>query len=256
MIADASFYFAAVPAVVLLGLAKGGFAGLVIVGMSLMALVMNPVRAAAIMLPVLIVQDAVGLWAYRRSFDRDALRILVPGALVGAIVAAATAAWVSEATVRIVVGGVAIVFGANHLLGFGPWLSRSPLATGRTAGWFWGAVSGFTSLVSHAGGPPYQVWMLSRRLDRDLFAGTTTWYFAIVNLFKAPFYVGLGQFDAVALKTAAALAPLGVAATVAGVWLVRRTPAGRYFGLIHVLMLLIGAMLVYDGAMTLARTPP
>ena len=254
MITDPAFYVAAVPAVILLGLAKGGFAGLVIISMSLLSLVINPVRAAAIVLPILIVQDLVSLWAYRRSFDKEALLILLPGAFIGVLFGAATAAYVSEATVRVVIGVVAVLFAGNHFLGFVGKLSHSPLATGRAAGRFWGAVSGFTSLVSHAGGPPYQVWMLSRRLDREIMVGTTTWYFAILNIIKTPVFIGAGQLDRSALLTAAALMPLAVAATLAGIWLVRRTPVERFYDIIHALLLIVGLKLAYDGLSALARS--
>lgn len=251
MISDPAFYAAAIPAVILVGLAKGGFAGLVIIAMSLLALVINPVRAAAIMLPILIVQDVVTMWTYRRDIDRRALAILLPGALFGVILGAFAAAHVSEATVRLVIGTVAVLFAANHFLGFANRLAHSPAATGRAAGWFWGAVSGFTSHVSHAGGPPYQVWMLSRRLPRDPMVATTAWYFGILNLIKLPFFVALGQLDRDAMTTALALMPAAVAATFAGVWLVRRTPVARFYALIHALMLLAGLKLAYEGLTSL-----
>lgn len=247
MISDPAFYAAAIPAVILVGLAKGGFAGLVIIAMSLLALVINPVRAAAIMLPILIVQDVVTMWTYRKNIDREALAILLPGAVLGVLVGSFAAAHVSEATVRLAIGAVAVLFAGNYFLGFANRLAHSPAATGRAAGWFWGAVSGFTSHVSHAGGPPYQVWMLSRRLPRDPMVATTTWYFAILNLIKLPFFITLGQLDRDAMMTALALMPAAVAATFAGVWLVRRTPVERFYRLIHALMLLAGLKLAYEG---------
>ena len=253
VISDPGFYLAVVPAVILLGLAKGGFAGLAIIAMSILSLAINPVRAAAIVLPILLVQDAVSLWAYRRSYDRQALGVLLPGACAGIVIGAATAAYVSEASVRVVIGSIAVLFAGNYFLGFANRLARSSLATGRNAGWFWGAVSGFTSLVSHAGGPPYQVWMLSRRLDRDMMVGTTTWYFALVNLIKMPFFLGLGQLDRQALMTALVLAPLAIVSTMAGIWLVRRIPVERFYGIIYALLLLVGLKLSFDGLSAMLR---
>jgi uncharacterized membrane protein YfcA len=256
VIAEPAFYLAAVPAVILVGLAKGGFAGLVIIAMSLLAYVVNPVRAAAIMLPILIVQDFVTMWAYRKDVDRAALAVLLPGAAAGIALGALAAAHVSEAAVRLLIGSVAIVFAANHFLGFAARLAQSPAMTGRKAGFFWGSVSGFTSHVSHAGGPPYQVWMLSRKLARDPMVATTAWYFGIVNLIKLPFFIGLGQLDGEAMTTALALMPVAVAATLAGIWLVRRTPMQRFYQLIHALMLLAGLKLAYEGLTALGRSVP
>jgi hypothetical protein len=254
MTAEPGFWPAAICAVILLGLAKGGFAGLVIIGMSVLSLAISPLAAAALMLPILILQDVVSLWAYRKDVDRDALAILLPGAALGVALGAATAAWVSDAAVRILVGLVATAFAANFFLGFGPRLARSRWAAGRASGLFWGALSGFTSQVAHAGGPPFQVWILSRDLSRDRVVGVTAWYFAIVNLIKLPFFVGLGLMHHETLTAAAALAPLAVAATLSGVWLVRRTPADRFYGLIYALMFATGAKLIYDGAAVLLRS--
>lgn len=247
MITDPTFFAAAIPAVILVGLAKGGFAGLVIIAMSLLAFVMNPVQAAALMLPILIVQDAVTLWAYRKTYDREALSILLPGAFAGVVIGAFTAAYVSEATVRVLIGAIAVLFAGNYFLGFANRIANSTAARGRAAGYALGALSGFTSNVSHAGGPPYQIWMLPRRPPRDVMVGTTTWYFALINLIKLPFFVSLGQLDVRLGMTALALMPVAVLATLAGIWLVRRTPVERFYGIIHGLMLLGGLKLTYEG---------
>jgi uncharacterized protein len=247
LISDLVFFLAAVPAVILVGLAKGGFAGLVMLAMSLLALVMNPVQAAALMLPILIAQDVVTLWAYRKTYDGEALRVLLPGALIGAALGAVTAAYVSEPAVRVVIGLVATLFAANHFLGFARRLAETQAARGRTAGYLCGLVSGFTSHVSHAGGPPFQVWMLPRRCPRDVLVGTTTWYFALLNLFKLPLFIGVGQLDARLALTALALMPVAIASTLLGIWLVRRTPVERFYGIIHLLMLLGGLKLLYEG---------
>src|SRR5687768_5779323 len=87
MLTQPTFYMTAVPAVILLGLAKGGFAGLGVLGMPLMALTIPPVQAAAITLPILMVQDVFSVWVYRRSWDRANLRVLLPGAAAGIVLA-------------------------------------------------------------------------------------------------------------------------------------------------------------------------
>ncbi|CAN1495958.1 COG0730 Predicted permeases [Rhabdaerophilaceae bacterium] len=247
MISDPVFYLAAVPAVIVFGLAKGGFAGLSLISMILLALVINPVKAAAIILPIMIVQDLVGLWAFRKIYDGKALAILLPGAMLGIVIGYVTAAYVSEAAVRLLIGLIAVLFAGSHFLGLVNRLSGSPAVSGHCAGAFWGTVSGFTSFISHAGGPPFQVWMLPRRPDRDMMVGTTTWFFAIVNLVKAPFFVGLGHLDRSALMTAGLLMPLAIASTLAGIWLVRRLPVERFYTIIYALLLLTGLIMTYFG---------
>lgn len=243
---DWTFYMAAVPAVILLGLSKGGFSGLSNLAMPLLALAISPVRAAAIMLPILIVQDWVSVWAFRRDFNARNLAILIPAALIGVGAGWLLAARVQEAAVRLAVGLISVGFVVFMLL-------RDRLAGDGAApanvapGVFWGALSGFTSFVSHAGSPPVMVYVMPQRLTPRVFAGTLTMFFAAVNLLKLPPYLLLGQFSADNLAASATLFPLAIAATFAGVWLVRRVSADRFYGFVLVLTFLIGLKLSYDG---------
>jgi uncharacterized membrane protein YfcA len=84
-------------------------------------------------------------------------------------------------------------------------------------------------------------------LPRDVLIGTTAIFFAAVNWIKVPAYFALGQFTRVHLLASLALMPLAILSTFAGVWLVRRVDAARFYSLIYGLMLLIGLKLAYDG---------
>jgi uncharacterized protein len=249
MLTQPSFYAAAVPAVILLGLSKGGFAGLGVLGMPLMALTIPPVQAAAITLPILMVQDAVSVWAYRRCWDRTNLKIMLPGAVAGIAAAYLLASRVPDAAVALVLGVISIVFGLRRFLARGGGTQPVPAAAlNRPAGWFWGALAGFTSMIAHAGGPPFQIYLIPQRLPRDLFVGTGVVFFALVNLIKVPPYIALGQFTRDNLATSAVLFPLAIASTWAGVWLVRRVSGERFYDIVYVLLLLLGGKLVWDGA--------
>jgi uncharacterized membrane protein YfcA len=248
MISDPSFYAAAVPAVILMGLAKGGFSGLGLMALPLMALTVSPVQAAAILLPILVVQDVVTVWAYRRSFDRAALSAMLPGALLGILAGYLLAARVSDAAVALAVGLISVSFAIRRLaVDRGP---NRPAAVkgGKIAGAFWGLVSGFTSMVAHAGGPPFQIYMMPQRLPRDVFVGTGAVFFAALNAMKVPPYLALGQLGIENLATSAALFPLAIAATWAGVLLVRRFPAERLYTVIYGLLIVVGGKLMWDGA--------
>src|SRR5260370_3034786 len=110
MLLDWTFYFAAIPAVILVGLSKGGFSGLSALSMPLLSLVISPVRAAAIVLPVLIVQDWVSVWAFRRDFSPRNLVILIPASMIGLSARWRLAALLSEDAVRLAVGVISIAF--------------------------------------------------------------------------------------------------------------------------------------------------
>jgi uncharacterized membrane protein YfcA len=245
MLADWHFWALAIPAVILLGLAKGGFAGMGALSLPLLALVTDPVRAAAIMLPLLIAQDVVGVWAFRRSVDWTVLAWMLPGAVVGIVLGYVFAASVSPDAVMAAVGAISILFGAYRL-----WAERHALPEARhSPGWVGtiaGVASGFTSQIAHAGGPPFQLWVLPRRLARDVLVGTTAIFFAVVNWIKVPAYLALGQFTRDNLLLAAALMPVAILSTIAGVWLVRRISAERFYTAIYWLMIVVGVKLVWD----------
>jgi uncharacterized membrane protein YfcA len=111
-----------------------------------------------------------------------------------------------------------------------------------------GAAAGFTSQIAHAGGPPFQIYVLPRRLPRDAFIGTSAIFFATVNWMKVPAYFALGQFTPQVLMTAGVLLPLAIASTWGGVWVVRRVPAEGFYKVIYVLLIAVGGKLVFDGA--------
>lgn len=243
---SAAFYALAVPAVVLLGLAKGGFAGMGALSLPMIALAISPVRAAAILLPILIVQDVVGVWAFRRSWDTGVLGWTLPGAVAGIALGWLFAARVSPAAVLALVGAISVVFGAYRL-----WTERGgvPAVARHAPGWvgtLLGAASGFTSQVAHAGQPPFQLYVLPKRLPRDVLVGTTAIFFAAVNWIKVPAYWALGQFSRENLIAAALLLPVAIASTLAGVWLVRRVSPERFYTAIYALMVLVGAKLMWD----------
>ncbi|SEC68309.1 hypothetical protein SAMN05519104_1864 [Rhizobiales bacterium GAS188] len=246
MIGDPWFYLAAIPAVIILGLSKGGFAGIGTLATPIVALAVPPVQAASILLPILVVQDLYGIYVYRRHWDAFNLRALLPGAFIGVVAGYLLAARLPEAAVGFAVGVISIAFGLRQLLG----RSTASAPAGRpniAAGWFWGALSGFTSMISHAGSPPFQIYVMPQKLEARVFVGTSVLFFAAVNWMKIPPYLALGQFTAGNLATSAALFPLALAATWFGVLLVQRFSNERFYLCVYILMVLIGVKLVFDG---------
>jgi uncharacterized membrane protein YfcA len=246
MYPQAHYYLIAIVAVILSGLAKGGFAGVGALAMPVMALAVDPVRGAAILLPILIVQDAISVWAFRHSWDRRVLLIMLPGMAIGILLGYLFAAKVAESAVLGVLGGISIVFGLQRL-----WVERGGMVTlpSNSPDWvgtLFGVASGFTSQIAHAGSPPFQMWVLPRRLPRDTLVGTTAIAFATMNWMKVPAYAALGQFTPANLTATAWLIPIALASTFAGVSLVRRIDASRFYTLIYVLMVLLGVKLLAD----------
>jgi uncharacterized protein len=251
MSGEVQFYLVAIPAVILFGLSKGGFSGLGTLGVPMMSLVASPVRAAAIVLPILLVQDWLSVWAFRRDFSSRNLIILIPSSMLGVGVGWLLAARVSDDAVRLAIGVISIAFVLYMLIR--DRLGRAPVEKpGVPSGVLWGSLSGFTSFVSHSGAPPFQVYVMPQYLKPPVFAGTATMFFAAVNLLKVPPYFLLGQFSRDNLLVSAGLIPVAILSTFAGVWVTRRISADRFYAVILALTFLIGAKLTYDAVQALA----
>ncbi len=249
MLSDPYFLAAAIPAVIALGLAKGGFAGAGTVATPLVALVVPPFEAAALLLPILIVQDAISVFVYRRDWSARNLKLMLPGAAVGIGIAWALAMQVPEPIVRLIVGGIGLSFVLNV------WFGRKPeRSEGHgPSGVFWGAVSGFTSAFANAGGPPFQVYILPQQLPKLTLVGTTTIFFAVVNWLKVLPYVALGNFSTDGILISLALMPLAIAANFAGIWLVRVTPFELFYKIAYTLVMILSLTLIWQGCAALLR---
>ncbi|MCW2411728.1 MULTISPECIES: sulfite exporter TauE/SafE family protein [unclassified Sphingobium] len=246
---DPFYILCAVVAVVISGLAKGGFSGAGSLAMPILALAIDPVRAAAILLPILIVQDVVGVWAFRRTWDGHVLAVMIPGMTIGVALGYLFSAQVSADVVLGVLGAISILFGLQRL-----WVERGHAITlpSNSPAWLgvlFGVASGFTSHVAHAGSPAFQMWVLPRKLPRDTLVGTTAIAFAVMNWIKVPAYAALGQFTHANLLATAALIPLALISTMLGVKLVRKVDPERFYVLIYVLMILLGVKLLADALM-------
>ncbi len=239
------FYAVAIPAVVFLGLAKGGFSGVSTAATPLLALYLPPLEAAALLLPILICQDAISVNVYWREWSAWNLKVLLPGAALGVTFGWLFASYVPDDAIRILIGATALVFLASA------WLRTSSVAQKQStvlSGLFWGTVSGFASFASQGGAPPFQVYVLPQQLPKMMFVGTTTIFFAAVNLMKIVPYFMLAQFSAKNLSTSLALLPIAVAANFAGIWLVKTVPTAHFYRITYILLFILGSILLWQGA--------
>jgi uncharacterized protein len=240
------FWALAVTAAVLVGIGKGGLPIVGMLGVPVLSQVISPVTAAGLLLPIYVISDMFGLYAYRHSFDRRVLGIITAGGTVGIGLGWATASVVSEALVTGVIGLIGAVFALSILLKRENTDPPRPAALG--PGIFWGVVTGFTSFVSHSGAPPYQVYTLPLKMDKATFAGTATIAFAYINAVKLIPYYALGQFSAENLHVAALLAVPAALAVFLGVRLVKLLPEKLFFRLVTWALLAISLRLIWVGA--------
>jgi uncharacterized membrane protein YfcA len=245
-ISNPIFYLVAIPAVLLSGISKGGFGSAVGgFGVPLMALAISPPQAAAILLPVLCLMDLVGFRVYYRKWDMDNLKVMVPGALIGIIVGTLTFGVFAESSIRILIGAIAVLFTLNNWFGF----ARKQQQAGRSAvkGTFWSSVSGFTSFVAHAGGPPAMIYMLPQRLDKVTYVATANLFFLIINFVKLVPYAWLGQLSSANLLTSLMLSPLAPAGVWLGFWLQKRINHEWFYRIAQSCLFITGLQLIYQG---------
>jgi len=245
LITNPSFYAVAIPAVLLLGISKSGFgAGFGSLAVPLMSLAVTVPEAAAISMPLLLIMDVLGLAAFRRDFDKRLFLWLLPYGLIGVVIGALLFRTLSAHTVEGIVGVFTLLFLAQRLL-FPP--RADSAAPPRPVGAALTAVSGFTSFISHAGGPPLNAYLIPLRLSPLVFTATVAYFFFVINLAKWIPYAWLGLLDLRNMATSVVLMPLAPLGVWLGVRIARRIDPVWFYRTIYVGMFLTGLKLVWDG---------
>ncbi|MEM6891713.1 MAG: sulfite exporter TauE/SafE family protein [Pseudomonadota bacterium] len=235
-------------AAVVIGVAKGGLATAAALAVPFLAIFMNPVQAAALVLPVLIVTDMAALWLYRKDFSGRNVAILLPAMLAGIVIAMLIVPFTPEPALLAFTGLVGLWTVWRR------WFGR--LQTGLQEpqllpGLFWGTVAGVTTFITHSGAPPTQAYLLPQNLPRLIFAGTMAITFALGNFAKIPGYYALGFFEGLDWTLIAGLATVGIASTFLGRWLVKTMSDKMFARVIEVLLLLLSVTLLLKAGSSL-----
>ena len=258
---DPAFLALAIPAVIFAGISKGGFgSGAAFAATPLLALAVGPGEALGVMLPLLMLIDLAVLRPYWGRWSWPDARLLILGGLPG--IALAAALWrVAPADVfRVLIGLLALGFvawqmrgrlarlaGAARAVASEPMAPRgAPAPPSRGWGLVAGAVAGFTSFVSHAGGPPVAVYLLARGHSKTSYQATTVLVFWAVNLAKSFAFAGLGLFTAETLAADAVLAPFALIGAALGVRAHHLVPERVFFAITYTLLTVTGTKLIWD----------
>ncbi|MBK6386102.1 MAG: sulfite exporter TauE/SafE family protein [Rhodoferax sp.] len=244
IITDPYFYAVTIPAVLLLGVSKSGFgAGFGSLAVPMMALAVTVPEAAAILMPVLLLMDILGMAAFRKDFDLKFLKFLIPCGLVGIVIGALLFKALSAHTVAGIVGVFTLLFLAQRLV-FPPKPDSPPPP--RWLGAILTATSGFTSFIAHAGGPPINAYVIPLRLSPVKFTATMAFFFFVINLSKWIPYVLLGLLDMRNMATSLVLLPIAPIGVLVGVRMARKINPVLFYRLVYLGMFLTGVKLVWD----------
>ncbi|MEP2641865.1 sulfite exporter TauE/SafE family protein [Roseobacter sp.] len=245
---DWMFFLVAGPAVVFAGISKGGFgSGAAFAASSVLALVVAPGLALGVMLPLLMLIDVVSLRPYWGGWDKDAAILMIAGAAPGVAVGAGLYTLAQPDVLRVLIGGVSVGFVLWQLVFAKAVADRSTRDLPRFVGVLAGFVAGFTSFVSHAGGPPAAVYLLSKKMSKTQYQATTVLVFFVVNAAKFVPYAFLGMFTYQTGVANLLLAPCALLGAWLGVRAHRLIPERIFFGITYVLLSLTGAKLIWDG---------
>ena len=241
---DTYFYITASIGVILFGISKGGFAGPAsILAIPIMALSMNPVTAAAILLPILLIMDFIAMYFYWNKWDFKNVNIIIPPAIVGIVIGAMTFQYSSSSNIRIIVGSICILFICLSFLQ----KNSNLIKPTKVKGTFWSLVTGYTSFVIHAGGQPISFYLLPQKLNKTIYVGTMTLAFFIINLIKLIPYYFLDQLIIPNLKISLILSPLAPISIYLGYYLHKKISEESFYFIIYFLLGISGIKLIYDG---------
>ena len=239
------FFLTVVPAIILFGVAKSGLGGSVsLISIPLMTFVMPLNQALAILLPILIFSDFISAYKFRKEFDLNTLKLMVPFAAIGAIIGASTFSFFSESYLKLILGVMGFVFAFHYF--FLKKDANKPVAANYFKGAICSAVAGFTSFCAHSGGTPTSIYLLPLRLKKEIYVGTRIIFFTCINLVKLPFYLYLSMVNTSSFTQSLILLPLSVFGIFVGYKLLKIIEESLFYNAIYILILVASTKLIID----------
>ncbi len=223
------------------GLSKGGLASAAALAVPFLALFMNPVEAAAILLPVFLMTDWAAVWIYRRQFSGRNVAILIPAMVFGTAMATLLTPRVPESGLLMATGLIGLWYCGRSWMARG----REEATEARVGpGLFWGTLTGIASFIAHSGSPPAQAYLMPQKLPKLRFAGTIAIVFAAGNIAKLPGYWALGALEGLDWSLTAILAATGIFGAAIGRWITGKLPEATYLRVVEALLLSLSVLLL------------
>ena len=247
MLSDPTTVFLIVFGVIFAGISKGGFgSGAAFAATPLIAMAVDPGLALGVMLPLLMLMDVAGLKAFWKQWHGPSAKVLILGGIPGVSLGALLYEVADEDVLRVLIGMVALGFVAYQLLREAGFLQIPDRPFQRGPGLLTGVIGGFTSFISHAGGPPVAVFLLAQGMGKTAYQATTVVTFWAVNIFKFIPYAFLGIFTAETLTVNTVMAPVALLGVWLGIKAHRMVPEWLFFRITYVLLTVTGSKLIWD----------
>ena len=239
------FFLCVVPAIIIFGIAKSGLGGsIALISIPLMTVVMPLGQALAVILPILILSDFIAVYRFRKEFDFEILKLIVPFAAVGIFIGSITFSFFSEDLLKFILGLMGFFFSSHYFL-----FKRNKIVSTKRSflkGSVCSTIAGFTSFCVHAGGTPTSIYLLPLRLKKNIYVGTRVIFFTFVNLIKLPYYIHLSMVTIESFKHSLVLFPLSVLGIIIGYQILKHIEESLFYNIIYILILITSSKLVYS----------
>ena len=239
------FFFTVVPAIVLFGIAKSGLGGsIALISIPLMTIAMPLTNALGIILPILIFSDFIATYKYRKEYDLETLKLMVPFAAIGIFIGSLTFTFFSEELLKFIIGLMGFLFAGHYF--FFKKNKEAKSDKNFLKGGVCSTIAGFTSFCVHAGGTPTSLYLLPLRMKKEIYVGTRIIFFACLNLFKLPLYINLSMTNFETFKQSLTLFPVALLGILIGYKLLKIIEEKLFYNILYTLIFITSTKLLYD----------
>ena len=239
------FFLTVVPAIILFGIAKSGLGGsIALISIPLMTISMPLTKALGIILPILIFSDFIATYKYRKEFDKETLKLIVPFAAIGIFIGSLTFSYFSEELLKFIIGLMGFIFAGHYF--FFKKNKEAKSEKNFLKGGICSTVAGFTSFSVHAGGTPTSIYLLPLRMKKEIYVGTRIIFFTFVNLIKLPLYINLSMMNFETFKQSLILFPVALIGILIGYQLLKIIEEKLFYNILYALIFVTSSKLIFD----------
>ena len=209
---------------------------------------MAPLTAIAILMPMLIVCDAIAAFLNRKYYDHKAVWSIAPFSLLGVIAGTILFKFINLSLISVFIGSISLAYVISNYLLTKSKIKKIPFYGSKT---IWGTLAGFTSFVLHSGGLPMNIYFMSIYDRKVQFVAGLVFSMALINLFKLIPYFYLEILNLESLLSYLLFSPVAVIGVVLGHWMNSKLSDKSFFAIINFFIVVASLRLIYLGIVDL-----